>query len=85
MFFHFRKGPGTVAAEMPGKVSSTDKEIRSKRLIAFPEKKNLEFHKLNIGQETRVLFEKTKVDGYITGFTTNYIKVEYPLAAKTRR
>ena len=36
------------------------KKIRSKRLIALSEKKNLKFNKLNIGQITNVLFERTR-------------------------
>jgi threonylcarbamoyladenosine tRNA methylthiotransferase MtaB len=80
--FSFSERPGTMAAEMDKKVSSSDKEIRSKRLIALSGKKNLDFYNLNIGKETRVLFERTKVDGNITGFTSNYIKAEYPWQPK---
>jgi hypothetical protein len=29
-----------------------------------------------------VLFEKTKTDGLITGFTGNYLRTEYPWQAK---
>lgn len=75
--FSFSERPGTIAAEMVKKVSSTDKEIRSKRLQGLSANKNLDFYNLNIGKETRVLFERTKVGGNITGFTSNYIKAEY--------
>ena len=44
--------------------------------------KNLEFYKLNIGQVTNVLFERTRSEGLITGFTSNYIRVEYPWHSK---
>jgi len=37
---------------------------------------------LNIGQITNVLFEKTYSDGFITGFTSNYIRVQYPWDSK---
>ena len=80
--FTFSERPDTVAEKLPGKVSHGEKESRSKRLIALSEKKSLEFYKLNIGQETNVLFEKNRTEGLITGFTSNYIRVEYPWQAK---
>jgi len=76
--FTFSERPGTVAENLPGKISHREKEIRSKRLIALSDKKNLEFVNLNIGQITNVLFERTRNEGLITGFTSNYIRVEYP-------
>jgi threonylcarbamoyladenosine tRNA methylthiotransferase MtaB len=76
--FTFSERPDTVAAKLPAKVSHKEKETRSKRLIALSDKKNLEFIKLNTGQETNVLFERTRSEGFITGFTSNYIRVEYP-------
>jgi threonylcarbamoyladenosine tRNA methylthiotransferase MtaB len=33
---------------------------------------------VNTGQITSVLFERAKYEGMITGFTDNYIRVEYP-------
>jgi len=76
--FTFSERPGTVAENLPEKISHREKEIRSKRLIALSDKKNLEFVNLNIGQITNVLFERTRNEGLITGFTSNYIRVEYP-------
>ncbi len=75
--FSFSERPGTIATELEGKISSVEKELRSKRLIALSEKKNLEFLKTNTGKETEVLFERNRIDGFITGFTSNYIKAEY--------
>ena len=76
--FTFSERPDTVAAKLPDKVSHAEKESRSKRLIALSEKKNLEFTNLNIGHETNVLFERTRSEGFITGFTSNYLRVEHP-------
>jgi threonylcarbamoyladenosine tRNA methylthiotransferase MtaB len=87
--FTFSERPGTVAANLPEKVPYSDKEKRSKQLIALSQKKNIIFNKLNIGQITNVLFEKTYSEGFITGFTSNYIRVQYPwdskLAGEIRR
>ena len=76
--FTFSERPDTIAAKLPEKVTFREKEIRSKKLIALSEKKNREFINLNIGQITNVLFEGGHKDGLISGFTTNYIRVDHP-------
>jgi threonylcarbamoyladenosine tRNA methylthiotransferase MtaB len=76
--FTYSERPDTVAEKLPGKVLHKDKEKRSKQLIALSRKKKLIFNKLNIGMTTNVLFEKVCNEGMITGFTSNYIRVEYP-------
>jgi threonylcarbamoyladenosine tRNA methylthiotransferase MtaB len=76
--FTFSERPDTAAEKLPGKVLFKDKEKRSKRLIELSHKKNLMFSQLNIGQVTNVLFESTRSEGLITGFTSNYIRVEHP-------
>ncbi len=87
--FTFSERPDTMAEHMPGKVSQGEKERRSKSLIDLSEKKNLEFTNLNIGQITNVLFENTRNEGYISGFTPNYLRAEHPwqssLAGKIKR
>jgi threonylcarbamoyladenosine tRNA methylthiotransferase MtaB len=80
--FTFSERPDTVAASLPNKVLFKDKEKRSKRLIELSQKKNLIFNKKNIGQTTSVLFENARNEGLITGFTTNYIRVQYPWETK---
>jgi threonylcarbamoyladenosine tRNA methylthiotransferase MtaB len=80
--FSFSDRPRTIAEKLPGKVSHNDKEIRSKRLIELSHKKNLTFNKWNIGKVTNVLFERTYSEGFITGFTSNYIRVEHPWESK---
>jgi threonylcarbamoyladenosine tRNA methylthiotransferase MtaB len=80
--FTFSERPDTAAEKLPAKVSDRDKEKRSKSLIALSQKKNLIFNKLNIDQVTNVLFERTHSEGLITGFTSNYIRVEYPWETK---
>ena len=76
--FTFSERPDTVAEKLPAKVSYGEKEIRSKRLITLSKDKNLEFNKLNTGYITKVLFERTRSEGLIIGFTSNYIRVEHP-------
>jgi threonylcarbamoyladenosine tRNA methylthiotransferase MtaB len=76
--FTFSERPDTIAENLPGKVENREKVIRRKRLTTLSEKKNLEFQELNMGKITDVLFEKTRSEGLITGFTSNYLRVEYP-------
>jgi len=80
--FPFSERPGTIAATLPDKVSHHEKERRSRQLISLSEEKAIEFRRLNAGRITRVLFENVRNNGMISGFTENYIRVEYPWNAK---
>ncbi|MCU0461881.1 MAG: tRNA (N(6)-L-threonylcarbamoyladenosine(37)-C(2))-methylthiotransferase MtaB [Bacteroidales bacterium] len=76
--FTFSERPGTKAAGMPGKVSHYEKERRSRRLIELSHSQHVEFMKLNIGKSADVLFEKTRINGMITGYSGNYLRAECP-------
>ncbi len=76
--FSFSERPDTVAEKLPMKVRNEEKDSRSKSLIALSENKNTGFMKLNRGEKSEVLFERTRSGGLITGFTSNYIRVETP-------
>lgn len=76
--FTFSERPGTTATGLPGKVSHEEKEKRSRKLISLSELKHHQFMNLNIGQTADVLFEKTRSGGMISGFSGNYLRVEYP-------
>lgn len=76
--FNFSERPGTPAENMPGKVPFRIREERSKRLLSLSADKHLEFCRQNIGKPGEVLFEHTKSEGMITGFTGNYLRIEYP-------
>ena len=76
--FNFSERPGTAAEKMPGKVPSSTRESRSRKLISLSENKHLEFLKQNIKRSDEILFEHTRIDGLITGFTGNYLRAEYP-------
>ena len=60
------------------KVPYKVKEKRCKKLISLSESKQREFMEHNIGRSEKVLFEGLENDRLITGFTENYIRVEYP-------
>ena len=87
--FTFSERPDTVAEKLPGKVTHSDKEKRSRLLAELSDKKQDQFRRMNKGHKTDVLFERTKSEGFITGFSSNYLRVEYPwqarLAGKVKR
>jgi threonylcarbamoyladenosine tRNA methylthiotransferase MtaB len=80
--FSYSMRPGTIAETLQGAIQQTEKERRSKILKTLSEKKNLEFCQINVGESADVLFEGTKSEGMITGFTENYLRVELPWQAK---
>lgn len=76
--FAFSPRPGTPAASLPGKITSSVKEQRSKELIRLSESHKMLFMQENAGQMRSVLFEKKNAQGMISGFTDNYIKTFLP-------
>jgi threonylcarbamoyladenosine tRNA methylthiotransferase MtaB len=62
---------------MAGKNTHEVKERRSKMLIELSHRKHEEFLRLNTGKTANVLFEKTRVNNIITGYSGNYIRVEH--------
>lgn len=59
-------------------VPQKERERRSKQLHTISTKKTEVFYKEHEGYETVVLWESSKKDGLMFGFTENYIKVSCP-------
>ena len=51
---------------------------RSKMLHILSDKKKRQFYAENIGRKSKVLFESEEHDGFLHGFTENYVKVKAP-------
>ena len=87
--FTYSERPGTVAGNLPQKVKPEMKAERTRRLMDLSEQKALQFSKLNLFTETYVLFENSRISGMVTGFSSNYIRVEHPwqpgLAGKIKK
>lgn len=87
--FTFSERPGTRAYGMTGRVTRETKDKRSRMLTGLSHKKHEKFLLLNKDTIAMVLFEKTRSEGMITGYTGNYIRVEYPwnssLAGKIKK
>lgn len=86
--FNFSERPGTPAQKMPGKVPFRIREERSRSLINLSHIKHSEFCRINTGKTAEVLFEHTRDNGVISGFTGNYLRTEMiwdPVLAGTIR
>jgi len=73
--FTYSEREQTAAAEMPGVVAGSTRADRSKMLHILSDKKRRAFYTSQIGTDGEVLFEDDQKNGYMHGFTKNYVKV----------
>jgi threonylcarbamoyladenosine tRNA methylthiotransferase MtaB len=76
--FTYSERDNTEAAEMAGIVPGNVRSKRSKMLRGLSVKKRRAFYESQIGTTRTVLFEAENKEGYIHGFTENYVKVKTP-------
>lgn len=76
--FTYSERDNTVAATLDGVVSLDIRKKRSKMLRGLSVKKRRAFYESQLGTERTVLFESENKEGYIYGFTENYVKVKMP-------
>ncbi len=76
--FTYSERPNTEAVEMEGVVPQNIRNKRSKMLRGLSVKKRRAFYESQLGTERTVLFESENKDGFIYGFTENYVKVKTP-------
>ena len=76
--FTYSERPNTEAVEMDGVVSKKTRAKRSKMLRGLSVKKRRAFYESQLGNTLTVLFESENKEGYIHGFTENYVKVKAP-------
>ncbi len=76
--FNYSERENTPAATMKGKVPGSERSDRSKMLHILSEKKRRAFYETQIGKEASVLFESDQKDGFMHGFSRNYVKVKTP-------
>ena len=74
--FSYSERPGTQALKIDYVVPAEEKHQRSQRLLALSDEKTKAFYARHIGQEAKVLMEKSKAGMPMHGFTENYIRVE---------
>ena len=76
--FTYSERDNTPAATMAGPVPKNVRNKRSKMLRGLSVKKRRAFYESQLGSSKTVLFEGENKEGYIHGFTENYVKVKYP-------
>ncbi|WP_374164941.1 tRNA (N(6)-L-threonylcarbamoyladenosine(37)-C(2))-methylthiotransferase MtaB [Arcticibacter sp. MXS-1] len=73
--FTYSERENTLAAQMEGNVPGAQRADRSKMLHILSDKKRRAFYETQLGTTQEVLFESDQKDGYMHGFTRNYVKV----------
>lgn len=76
--FSYSERAGTKALQIPYIVSADEKKRRSAELHEISERKIKDFYQSHQGQKATVLWENTNKNGYMFGFTENYIRVTTP-------
>ncbi|MCF8274342.1 MAG: tRNA (N(6)-L-threonylcarbamoyladenosine(37)-C(2))-methylthiotransferase MtaB [Flavobacteriaceae bacterium] len=76
--FTYSERDNTEAAEMDEIVPINVRNKRSKMLRGLSVKKRRAFYESQLGLTKTVLFESENKEGYIHGFTENYVKVKTP-------
>ncbi len=73
--FTYSERANTHALTLPSVVSMKDRTHRSQMLHILSDKKRRHFYEQQIGKRATVLFEDDIEDGYMHGFTENYVRV----------
>lgn len=76
--FTYSERDHTLAANMEGAVPMKIRRKRSKMLRGLSARKRRLFYESQLGSVRKVLFEDGNKEGFIQGFTENYVKVKAP-------
>ncbi|RCS27132.1 tRNA (N(6)-L-threonylcarbamoyladenosine(37)-C(2))-methylthiotransferase MtaB [Polaribacter sp. WD7] len=76
--FTYSERANTEAVDLEGVVPKKTRAKRSKMLRGLSAKKRRAFYESQLGNTVTVLFENENKEGYINGFTENYVKVKTP-------
>lgn len=74
--FTYSERENTLAKDMPGVVPGSTRADRSKMLHILSDKKRRAFYETQIGRTEAVLFEGDIKEGFMHGFSRNYVKVK---------
>ena len=74
--FSYSERDNTESLQINHKIPKKIRATRSQILRKLSEKKKMNFYKSNINQIRPVLFESKNYDGYIYGYTDNYVRVK---------
>ena len=76
--FTYSERPGTEAIDLPGVVPPVERKARNHRLRLLSAQKQKAFALAHEGSVRRVLWEDADRQGYMQGYTENYIRVSAP-------
>ena len=82
--FPFSLRKGTASASMPDRNDPGICIERARRLRDLGEKKKRKFIEQNIGRKVNVLFEIKNREGKLSGFSSEYIRVEVPFFGRLK-
>ena len=77
--FTYSERANTLAAEMENPIPMQTRRKRNEMLRILSEKKKRFFYNQFLGRYRSVLFEASKEENMMSGFTDNYVKIETPL------
>jgi threonylcarbamoyladenosine tRNA methylthiotransferase MtaB len=76
--FTYSERANTPAAEMAEVIPVETRRKRNEILRNLSERKKRAFYAKHAGERRPVLFEHSKKEGLMAGFTDNYVKIEMP-------
>lgn len=76
--FTYSKRPGTPAAQMSEQVPTSVKKERTSQLIELSSQKKKQFYQEHIGRIAPILVESDVKNGFLSGFSDNYIRIQLP-------
>ena len=76
--FTYSERPNTFALELSPVVDKAQRKARTHRLRRLSAKKRFEFDSNFVGSIRNVLFEEEEKDGFLFGWTDNYVRVTHP-------
>lgn len=80
--FTYSERANTTAVKLGDPVPMNVRRERSKQLQILSEKKKRRFYESQHGRKLKTLFEQEESDGYMFGFTENYVRVKVPYNEK---
>ena len=83
--FTYSERENTEAERMPNKIELNIRAERSKKMRILSEKLRRSFNQKNLNSVRSVLFEDENKNGFLHGFTDNYIKVKIPFQEVLRK
>lgn len=75
--FTYSERENTKAIDMPNPVDHVERKRRNNMLRILSEKKRNEFYQKMVGHDLTVLFERENHDGFMKGFSSNYVRIKH--------